>query len=76
MHSFSCVFISIFWLVVYFIFVWFSAFWLRYLCLWFTYGFLGPMLRPLAGVLLKLGDYGLLHVFPVLFKFGFMFGVV
>jgi NADH-ubiquinone oxidoreductase chain 4 len=30
----------------------------------------------LAGVLLKLGGYGLLPVFPVLFKFGFMFGVV
>ena len=30
----------------------------------------------LAGVLLKLGSYGLLRVFPVLFKFGFRFGVV
>ena len=55
---------------------WFLPFWLRYLCLWSIYGFLGPMLRTLAGVLLKLGGYGLLSVFPVLFKFGFMFGVV
>jgi NADH-ubiquinone oxidoreductase chain 4 len=30
----------------------------------------------LAGVLLMLGGYGLLRVFPVLFKFGFRFGVV
>jgi len=30
----------------------------------------------LAGVLLKLGGYGLLSAFPVLFKFGFGFGVV
>jgi NADH-ubiquinone oxidoreductase chain 4 len=30
----------------------------------------------LAGVLWKLGGYGLLRVFLVLFKFGFMFGVV
>jgi len=30
----------------------------------------------LAGVRLKLGGYSLLRVFPVLFKVGFMFGVV
>jgi NADH-ubiquinone oxidoreductase chain 4 len=30
----------------------------------------------LVGVLLKLGGYGLLRVFPVLFKFGFRFGIV
>jgi NADH-ubiquinone oxidoreductase chain 4 len=30
----------------------------------------------LAGILLKLGGYGLLCVFPVLFKFGFVFGIV
>jgi NADH:ubiquinone oxidoreductase subunit 4 (subunit M) len=30
----------------------------------------------LAGVLLQLGGYGLLHVFPILFKFGFGFTVI
>jgi NADH-ubiquinone oxidoreductase chain 4 len=30
----------------------------------------------MAGVLLKLGGYGLLHVFPVLFRFGFGFSVI
>lgn len=30
----------------------------------------------LAGVLLKLGGYGLLHVFPVLPKYGFGFSIV
>jgi len=30
----------------------------------------------LTGVLLKLDGYGLLRVFPVLLKFGFMFSVV
>ena len=30
----------------------------------------------LVAVLLRLGDYGLVRVFPVLFKFGLVFGVV
>ena len=30
----------------------------------------------LAGFLLKLGGYGLLRGFPILFKFGFRFGIV
>jgi len=30
----------------------------------------------LAGVLLKLGGYSILRVFPVLFKFGFRLGVI
>ena len=30
----------------------------------------------LAGVLFKLGCYGLLRVFRILFKFGFKFGIV
>jgi NADH-ubiquinone oxidoreductase chain 4 len=41
----------ILWLVVYSMFVWFSPFWLRCLCLWFICDFLGPMLRPLSLVL-------------------------
>jgi len=64
-------------------FVWFLPFWLRYLSSWFIYGFLGlTFLAPvsgskmLAGVLLKLGSYGLFRVFLVLFKFGFRSGVV
>ena len=37
---------------------------------------------PLSGsmivavVLLQLGGYGLLHVFPILFKFGFGFSII
>jgi hypothetical protein len=41
----------ILWLLVYFMFVWFLPFWLRYLCSWFIYGFLGLMLRLLSMVL-------------------------
>jgi NADH:ubiquinone oxidoreductase subunit 4 (subunit M) len=61
----------------------FLAFWLGCLCfefkLWLCRAHAeapvsGSMI--LAGVLLHLGGYGLLYVFPILFKFGFGFSVI
>ena len=50
MFVFFCVGV-ILWLVVYFMFVWFSPFWLGYLYLWFIYDFIGRMLKLLWLVL-------------------------
>ena len=60
-------------------FVWFWPFWLGYLYLWFPWAHVEAPVSSsmiLAGVYWTLGGYELLRVFPVLFRFGFSFGVI